>query len=246
MISDILKRIFYPDDFGCIVCDERGVHRKNHANAVICDDCIAKIHKVGNVTCAVCGRKVGSENSLCEACAEHEFAFDRAYSVYCYDGAVRDIVHKFKYAGAMWLADFGGKAMASEHDLSENNIGYVTFVPMYKKKQKSRGYNQAELLARKFSHYTKLECIDALERLKNTTPQSHLDKEERRKNIEDAIGINVRHENLIKNKNILVIDDILTTGSSLNECAKVLKKHGAANVYGYCLCSVSDSKEKLH
>lgn len=241
MISDILKRIFYPDDFGCIVCDARGTHRKNHADAVICDDCIEKIHKVGSVNCTVCGRKVGSENSLCEACAEHEFAFDGAYSVYCYDGAVRDIVHKFKYAGAMWLADFGGKIMASEHDLSAVNIDYVTFVPMYKKKQKSRGYNQAELLAKKYSFYTKQECIDVLERLKNTTPQSQLDKEERSKNIENAIGIKPCCENLIKDKNILIVDDVLTTGSSLNECAKILKKYGAAKVYGYCLCSVSDS-----
>lgn len=241
MISDVLKRIFYPDDFGCIVCDARGTHRKNHANAVICDECIAKLHKVGDVTCTVCGRKVGSENSLCEACAEHDFVFDGAYSVYCYDGVARDIVHKFKYSGAMWMADFGGRVMAQEHDVFVNDIDYITFVPMYKKKQKSRGYNQAELLARKFSHYTKIECIDALERLKNTVPQSHLDKSERYKNIENAIGINSNYANLIKNKNILIVDDVLTTGSSVNECAKVLKMYGAAKVYGYCLCSVSDS-----
>lgn len=241
MISDILKRIFYPDDFGCIVCDARGTHRKSHANAVICDDCVAKMHKVGNITCTVCGRKVGSRNSLCEACAENDVVFDEAYSVYCYDGAVRDIIHKFKYAGATWLADFGGKVMASEHDLLANNIDYVTFVPMYKKKQKSRGYNQAELLARKFSYYTGTECRDLLKRLKNTIPQSQLDKEERHKNIENAIGINSDCENLVKGKNILIVDDILTTGSSLNECAKILKNYGAAKVYGYCLCSVSDS-----
>lgn len=240
MISDILKRIFYPDDFGCIVCDARGLHRKIHANAVICDDCIAKMHKVGSVTCKKCGRHVGSTDSLCEACAKHDLMFDSAFSVYCYDGVMRDLIHKFKYSGAMWLADFGAESMVQEHDISALDIDIVTFVPMYAKKQRTRGYNQAELLANKFAEYTGKNHADLLVRKVNTTPQSQLDKDERMKNIENAIALNKQYVNTVKNKNIIIIDDVLTTGSSLNECAKVLKENGAAKVYGYCLCSVSE------
>ncbi len=240
LIFDVLKRIFYPDDFGCIICDARGSHRMDHANAVICDECLAKMHKVGSVTCKNCGRRVGSSDSLCEACAKHDFLFDGACSVYCYDGVMRDVVHKFKYAGAMWLADFGGRSMAQEHDTSAFGIDIVTFVPMYAKKQRARGYNQAELLARKYAEYTGKDCLNLLVRNVNTIPQSQLDKEERMKNIENAIEVDPKYADIIKNKSILVVDDVLTTGSSLNECARALKRSGAERVYGYCLCSVSD------
>ena len=240
LISEFLKRIFYPDDFGCIICSKRGVHRPLHANAVICDDCVKTMKHTGDIVCEKCGRRVGMENSLCENCAKYEFEFDLAASAYCYEGAMRELIHKLKYSGEQWIADLMASTMCEILSQRGWEIDIITFVPMYKLKQRARGYNQAELLAKGVAKSCGVECKEILKRSKNITPQSKLDKSERMENIKDAIVINDKLDIDLDGKRVLVIDDILTTGSSLNECARVLKKMGATQVYGLCLCSVSE------
>ncbi len=244
MISDILKRIFYPDDYACIACSRRGKHRPEHCDAVLCDECLAGIQKVDGNICIKCGRRVGSENSYCEMCAKHDFAFDKAASVYCYEDTMRQLAHRFKYSGAQWLRVFGGRAMAQKYSELGWNCDIICYVPMYKTKERARGYNQAQLLAKELSKTADAEYMDLLKRVKNTVPQSKLGKDERMENIANAIELAHGFDEHIKDKAILVADDILTTGSSINECAKVLKAHGARVVYGLCLCSVSEYKNE--
>lgn len=111
---------------------------------------------------------------------------------------------------------------------------------MYHAKERKRGYNQAETLARLFAAKQDLPCLELLFRIRNTTPQSTLNSDERMENITGAMKLNDAFKNEICGKNVLVTDDILTTGSSLNECAKVLINSGAAKVYGLCMCSVEE------
>ena len=240
MISEILKRIFYPDDFGCIVCSRRARTYKEHSGAAICDECIKTFLKADGFLCTKCGRKVGSEDSLCKMCAKNDFAFEKAASVYVYEGSVRTVVHKLKYSGEECLANFAAAEMSKKYETLGWNCDFITFVPMYRAKERARGYNQAELLARNVAENTGIECLPALLRTKNTTPQSYLDTAERMANLTGAIKVFEEYKNKIENKRILVIDDILTTGSSLNECAKALIGAGAEKVYGLCMCSVSD------
>ena len=243
LISDIIKRVFFPDDYGCIVCGRRGLHRKEHGNAVLCDKCFATVKRVGDVVCTKCGRRIGSADSLCESCAKHDMRFDLAASVYCYEGAARTLVHRLKYSGAQWIADIGAKQMAEAYDEEAMPADVITFVPMYPKKERQRGYNQARLLAEGFAKRRGKEAVPLLERIRNTTPQSELDKDERMENIENAIGVAENMKENVEGKRVLVVDDILTTGSSLDECARALKEQGAAAVYGLCLCSVSEKYE---
>jgi ComF family protein len=148
---------------------------------------------------------------------------------------VRSAIHRFKYGGKGGYAKYFGYEMARFADYSDVPfVDFVVPVPIHRKRMLTRGYNQCELLAEVFAKERDEVCINLLERVKNTRPQSGLKKSQREQNIKGAfalsdIGID------IKGKNIMVIDDIFTTGSTMDECAKVLKKHGAAHVYAMCL-----------
>ena len=240
LISEFFKRIFYPDDFGCIVCSKRGLHRAEHSNAVICDECYKTIKLVSGAVCIKCGRQLGISDSYCENCAKHDFEFDNAASAYCYEGAMRELIHKLKYSGEQWIAELMSGVMYDVLLQKDWEIDVIAYVPMYRSKQRARGYNQAELLAKGVAKRKSIECVELLKRIKNTTPQSKLDKDERMLNIKDAIEVNKNIDIDVNGKNVLVIDDILTTGSSLNECARVLKANGANKVFGLCLCSVKE------
>lgn len=178
------------------------------------------------------------EDSYCEMCAKYDFDFDKATSVYEYSGAVRDLIHKFKYDNEAWIADCASKELAKLYEETGWQCDIVTFVPMYEAKKRKRGYNQAEELAKRFCKITGTECASILKRTQNTIPQSYLDEEERMTNLKKMIVVHPACERFIKDKRVLVIDDIMTTGSSLNECAKALKNAGCSEVYGLSLCSV--------
>ncbi len=242
-IFDLLKRIFYPDDFGCIICGNRGEVRDDHFGAVICNDCLKEFHKTGDIVCMKCGREVKSEGSFCEICVKHEFLFEKAASVYNYSGTVRRMIHKLKYSDEPWLADFSGRALAEKYRACGWNCDVITFVPMYKTKEKHRGYNQARLIADKMSKELGIKSIPALIRKINTVPQSQLDAQEREENIADTIAFDKNYSADLNGATVVLVDDILTTGSSANECAKMLIANGAKTVYVLCLCSVPKGYE---
>ncbi len=240
LISDLIKRIFYPDDFGCALCRRRGKKYDTHAGFVICDDCIKSFKKADGTVCIHCGRKLKSEDSLCGMCAKHDFKFEKCASVYEYAGSARNLMHKLKYASEQWLADYLGKALYEKYKGLGWDAQIVMYVPMHPQKEAKRGYNQAKLLAEAFAEKSCMLLSHALVRTKNTTPQSLLDKEERISNMQGAIAVKEEGKLEVAGKVILVIDDIQTTGTSINECAKALIDAGAAKVYGLCACSVSD------
>ncbi len=244
MIFSKIKKILYPADHACIACGRRGRVRPENGNAVICDECLETFTKVTAPVCVKCGRRLGAEDSYCEMCAKHEFLFEKAASVYVYDGKVKDVVHKLKYSGEPWIADFAAEEMKKKYEELSWECDVVTYVPMYWIKERKRGYNQAELLAGKLAKACGLECVPLLRRVKNTTPQSFLDKNERMKNIENAFELDPEFREYVKGKTVLATDDILTTGSSLNECAKVLIEAGAGKVYGLCMCSVDGIRKE--
>jgi ComF family protein len=115
------------------------------------------------------------------------------------------------------------------------NINYTDFdfivpVPLHSSKMRKRGYNQSELLARHISASLSIPYVDALKRTKKTLKQSEQSKEERRKNLKDAFAVKSSPEKII-NSSVLLVDDIYTTGSTVDECSKALVNYGAAKVY---------------
>ena len=108
----------------------------------------------------------------------------------------------------------------------------ITFVPMFRKKEKRRGFNQAEIIAKKVGEMTGSNVLSLLEKIKDTPSQTKLDKEERLKNI---MGSFKRKEGIICNSNVLLVDDVWTSGATMKECARVLKKSGVKRIFGFTL-----------
>lgn len=219
IFNDILSLI-YPKR--CIGCNEiLNVTSKEN----FCNNCLPQF-KIKEVRrCKICGRII-YHNGNCRACNSNNFYFAKGYSVFEYKGAVRDSIRIFKYRGLFSNGKVIGKIMA---DYAIDNIkleyDYVTAVPLHPKRYRSRGYNQSEILAKIVAKAMNIKYCRLLERHINTNPQNSLNKKERLENIKGAFrlknGVNV------ENKKILIIDDIFTTGSTINECCKVLKKNNA-------------------
>ena len=220
-----LAELFAPVEFRCIGCgkdvfDEVG----------FCDECRTKLPFNNGKTCKRCGVAIDGEEDYCGNCVEEKMYFDRAYSAFVYDGIVRKTILRMKFSECGTYARVFARYLVFLAEKQGLQYDVVTCVPMSAASYKKRGYNQAELLARGFCDI--MDCNDkfvvALQKIKDTAPQEKLTKFERKENLigcfRVADGVDV------KGKRVLLIDDIKTTGSTVNECAKVLKRKGAINV----------------
>ena len=193
-----------------------------------------------NVVCAICSEEAHTDkHGLCAECAallvpagiiEPLGFVDEAYCAVKYDEHIARAVHNYKYNDARYLCSF----FASLIDIPKPwVIDAVVPVPLHRAKQNKRGYNQSALIAYKLSERYGLPVReDLLERIRNTSSQRLLNAEEREKNTLDAF----RASDRAKDKRILLIDDVFTTGATMNECAKALKLAGAAYVYAAAPC----------
>lgn len=182
--------------------------------------------------CVICGIEKGVDNFLCGRCREKLYEHKggqsdikglKAYCAFDYYGYARKIVRGFKYSDKRYLASFMAqemaKAIAREYD-------FITYVPLHKKRRKCRGFDQAELLAKALSKQTDIPFIKALERKRNTPTQTKLNAKEREENMAGAF------ESVCEvGGKTLLVDDVLTTGATAYECARVLKKAGSDSVF---------------
>ena len=149
-----------------------------------------------------------------------------------YEGLIKDIILKIKYYGAFdAINELVEKAFKTrEPYLPEGTI--ITFVPMFKRKEKRRGFNQAELIARKLGRIMGQKVLPLLEKIKDTASQTKLNKVERMANIKNSF---LAKEKAGRHDNILLVDDVWTSGATMKECARVLKRSGAKRVFGFTL-----------
>ena len=143
------------------------------------------------------------------------------------------MIHQMKYNGLFGLAEPLANLMVSAWSRWQVPVDLVIGVPLHPNRQKKRGYNQSDLLVRHFCE--RLNLIDgsrALSRIRNTPPQVGLDAADRQKNVADAFQANRGH---IAGKDILLVDDVCTTGSTLTAAAQALRAAGAGRISGYCL-----------
>ncbi len=169
----------------------------------------------------------------CVHCRDKEPAFDRAVSFGEYKGALRGLIHLLKYEGvrpvAVPLAEMLGEAIT---DLGLDASPVLVPVPLHKARRHDRGFNQAELIARAASKYFEQKLAiapEALVRRRETISQVGLSREERIENMRDAFR--VADLKAIRGRNVIVVDDVMTTGTTLSECARVLKAAGAERVW---------------
>jgi ComF family protein len=202
-----------------------------------CPECAKKLKYVGDAHCLKCGKPLKDRNAeLCDDCAESRHYYDQGAAVFEYSDGIRESIFRYKYGGCRNFADWYGEEMYRQcrTQMEMWKPQAVIPVPLYVKKRKVRGYNQAELIADRLGELSGIK-VDAgiLVRNRATVPQKTLNDSQRAENIKKAFTIT---KNNIKYKRVLLIDDIYTTGSTVDECAKVLKAAGVERVYCASLC----------
>jgi ComF family protein len=200
----------------------------------ICNECKELFNKIKNNVCEKCGIPLDDGGSLCYICKKdlRIYNFDKLRSVYLYKGHLRRLILRFKYSKRVFLyKDFAFEMskLTQEYEFFKDS-DFIIPVPLNILRKLKRGYNQAELLAKDISIQTGIPMLtNILFRNKITKPQFQLSKLERLKNMNNSFVI--KNESVIRNKTILLIDDIATTCSTVSVCAKVLKDGQAKKVY---------------
>jgi len=222
----------------CICCKKECDLDNNYR---LCSDCIKLIPFTKENYCLKCGEAISGKYDYCLRCKDTSYNFDYARSVFTYNTLTAPIITRFKYNGLKTHAKPLAHMLKDYYATSDIIIDCLTYVPMHKDRQKERGYNQAFELCKEFSLLTEIPMFDMLERKVNITKQSTLNAEERRNNIKGAFKIVNKH--IVKGKDILIIDDVMTTGSTADECSRVLKTAGARSV---CILTLAKTKlEKI-
>ena len=194
----------------------------------ICFRCKKNLDFIGDRYCLKCGAKLSGDYEFCIECKSEQHEFDKARSVLVYNEKSSPAILKFKYGGRKAFALPLARILAKRFETVDIIADVVTFVPMPKEREKERGYNQSFELCKEFSSLTGILMIDALERVKNVERQATLGRAERIKNMQGSF--NAKNKQEFKNKDVLLIDDVVTTGATASECAKTLLNAGAKSV----------------
>lgn len=184
---------------------------------------------------------IKSPDFLCGECREKKRYFTKAIAVGVYEGTLSEAIHIFKYQKKQTMVKHLN-AMITDALLQRfADTDIIIPVPLHKKRLNERGFNQSLLIA----HYlSKRLCIplsiDRLQRVRWTRPQIELSRYERLKNVRGAFAVwaDFKHAPTIKDKRVILVDDVYTTGATVNECAKVLKKAGASEVVVFTIARV--------
>ena len=227
-----LVNFFYPKS--CLIC--RNSLENNAIENLLCLNCWQIINKNTAPCCAICGRQIRDKHLIkrvCLACQRQSFYFDRALSPCVYEGVIREVIHKYKYQGKYYLSSVLEKLLIEfiyQQKISMELFDLVIPIPLHKIKLREREFNQSELLARRIAQEFSLSVsADNLWRKHNRLPQIELMPDQRWKNVKDCFAL--RYPQQVKDKNILLIDDVLTTGATCSEAAALLKNAGAVSVF---------------
>ncbi len=214
----------YPMDCTCDVCGEELVADTRYR---LCSHCIETLPFVKGHKCLCCGMPLKDEAGYCNRCQYERGVFDKNRSPLAYDGDTKRMIYALKFGKKKYMAQTLGALMADTY-LNENmEADIIVFVPMTSAEEKKRGFNQSELLAHEVGQRLDIPVLPALVKIKETKAQKELLGKERARNLEGAFACVFEQ---VKNRKILLIDDIFTTGATANECSKVLLKAGARRV----------------
>lgn len=178
-----------------------------------------------------CGKPVEEEEEFCSDCARGERAFEQGRSLWIHRTPAADAVYRFKYHNRRCYGKIFAEELVREYRecLERWEIEEIIPVPLHRIRKRRRGYNQSEVLARELGKILKIPVgTEVVFRIRNTRPQKELDEKERVRNLKGAFGVSKKWKPC---GNILVVDDIYTTGSTIHHVAGVLKKAGALKVY---------------
>jgi ComF family protein len=245
--AESLFTVLFPSD--CRICGQALI---NISRLPVCDLCLDQIHPISGRVCSVCGERVlspyaididrGNEPLVCPVCRRLSPPFTTAVAYGSYDGGLRGLIHLLKYSGIRPAANVLGRMLAEAisngkpggaRDLAASKTVVIP-VPLHKSKQRERSFNQAELVAR-----AALKCVpvpeqyrladNILQRQRDTHSQIGLTSHQRRENMRGAFTVARPKE--VNGQDILLVDDVYTTGTTVSECARVLRRAGARRVW---------------
>jgi ComF family protein len=234
---DNISAIIFPPQ--CLACEEI---INSPANPAFCGHCREKIRFITGSICPVCGKPFWNSpavSHICGSCLENRPYFIQARAVANFETIIMEAIHRFKYGRNISLGNALGSFMADFHfpDFDFTEYTLLIPVPLHIKRLRERGFNQSLLLAYKLGGKYKLPVnFSLIKRRKATLTQTGLNKTEREENIKGAFV--VIDEKKVCDENIILIDDVYTTGATINECAKTLLKTGAQKVAALTLARV--------
>jgi ComF family protein len=221
----------------CAGCQKTWLHGRQ---GFWCDGCLDELPWIESPLCPRCGRpfpkSASSPDHFCGDCLQSVFLFDRARSATQHAGVVRKRIHQLKFGGQLhWAPPLAELLVKRFRQEPPSGVEIIFPVPLHEKRLRQRGFNQAGLLAKAFGRKFGLPVyFDVLVRKCWTEPQTRLNREQRLHNVKDAFHVPDPGE--VKGRRVLIIDDVYTTGTTLNECTKTLRSAGAAEVHALTVC----------
>lgn len=221
----IISTVF-PTGYSCMNCGCEIFDTKTY----LCADCEKSLPFLKGNLCLHCNEPITGSGKYCLHCKGKKFECGKIISPFEYDGIVKKFIVGLKYENKKYFADCLSTFMATSFLKELLPCDIVTCVPLCDKRFKERGYNQADILASQFANKINIEYNpNLLKRVKDTPTQTKLSQTDRKKNMIDAFK--VVDKKLVKDKIIVLVDDVYTTGATTSECAKKLNKAGAKCVY---------------
>lgn len=219
----------------CMVC-KKSLKGTSNIDNIVCLECWQKIKRNLPPFCYQCGRQLEKSNftkHICYNCIKKKLNFDRAFSPCVYEGVIKELIHQFKYRGKDYLGPTLSNPMIEfikEYNLPMDYIDFIIPIPLHKTRLREREFNQAEVLAKQIAkEFKKTLLNNGLIRNRATKTQTELEEKERFLNVKNSFQ--VLEKECVKGKNILLVDDVLTTAATSSEAAYVLKNSGANIVF---------------
>jgi ComF family protein len=209
----------------CVGCGSEG--------AFVCASCQGSLSRLASPICPTCSKPL-AEGDICPYCRRWKLEIDGIRSPFAFEGVVRKAVHHLKYGHFKALAAPLGQLLAEYLEAEPVTADVLVPVPLHSRRLRERGYNQSALLAAEVGKLNSLPVVsDSLVRLRHTKAQvKTADAEERQRNLAGAFGC---RDAKLAGKRVLLVDDVCTTGATLNSCAIALREAGAASVWGLAL-----------
>ncbi len=233
-LGKLLELLIYPSS--CRLCEKL---LEKPGERVVCLACLDNLRAENGPSCLCCGRffEDTGEPHYCLGCLTRRPAYSLHRSCGRYDGELRELILLFKYKGfkvlGKALADYALRSVGEAEELW-TDLDLVVPVPLHPKRRRERGFNQSEVLGMRIAERLGVEVMaNCLKKTINVPPQTSLEADERERNVRGAFRSN--KEALVRDKVVLLVDDVFTTGATIRECSRILRKAGAQEVRGFTL-----------
>lgn len=231
----LVDKTLFPTNFRCIFCDN---DIPDYENKPFCESCEKEVEFNNGNKCLICSAPIENEATICDFCQKEKPNYKKAFCPFVYSGKVRSAVLGYKDSNKRYLAQVFAKYIAKEILGSGIKIDIITYVPLSEKKRRKRGFDQAELLAEELGKLLGIVVKRLFVKNKDAKTQKFSNYKERQENMRGMYSL--LGERLKKTDTILIVDDVITTGATVNYCAGLCKKK-VKDVY---VCSIARNRYK--